>query len=61
VNVSAGRLNRYSPEGGVDGPSPGGVTLFSGEFSPPTGWQDIKPWVVFDAVHVTRGCMSENG
>jgi len=28
------------PEGGVDGPSPGGVTLFQGEFSPPTGWLD---------------------
>jgi len=28
--------------GEVDGPSPGGVTLFQGEFSTPTGWLD-KP------------------
>ena len=44
MDVSAGRQNRYSPDGGVDGPSPGGGSNFvSGEeFSTPTGWLD-KP------------------
>jgi len=34
--------------GEVDGPSPGGVTLFQGEFSTPTGWLDKQTPVVVD-------------
>ena len=37
MDVSVGRQNRYSPDGGVDGHSPGGATLFQREVLHPYG------------------------
>jgi len=45
MDVSAGRQNRHSPEGEFMVLLQGGVTLFQGEFSTPTGWLD-KPLIV---------------